>query len=956
MSQFLSGSPEGDDQLPSFMESMLRKRAADSKDKAQQSADPRQGSSHAPSIPPTDSSSPSKPCGCGGRSHQHSQSGHGHSHSHSHGHSHSSGHSHGHSHSHSHGSASGSQTGQQYPIRSNTKLSQGDGSHFPIRGMSMASNSSLGVPGSSSDRSLSRSATRTPSFEYRETLDAKSKDMDDGSRIINQYKMCDIIGQGAYGTVHKACLTDDPSVQFAIKEFGKTRLRKNNRSSKFRRPGRGRGPGFGRSEPPNAENARKDEDADETKDPLSLIRHEIAILKKLHHPHVVKLYEVLDDPSKDSLYMVFEFCPDGKVIDIRLNETVEPLPEEPARCYFIQILLGVEYLHENDIVHRDIKPDNILLSEDRTVCKIVDFGVSEMFLKPGDDTMEKSAGSPAFMSPELCTAGHGAFHGKLDDIWSFGVTLYCMVVGHLPFNKDNFYEMYEAIKNDEPEYPDFLSENLVDLLKRMLTKDPNKRITVPEIREHPWVLEAPEGQLLSKEENLEKLVIEITEEELDCAICKITNIFTFARAISRFKKGGSVARAKREATRSTSGGSQGHERGPGESAERDKSWFPPSLSRTGTSLDTIDTQPTSIDETNETATIREDKEASDSKEVNEKDSAGEKGTSNEQKQRNQEPQLYDDPEELQDFEQVKKAATALFENHCTSGIEMPREEPHKNGPLQRVPTAPSVTLHRPAAAMDRPALSPGGSQTPDLVASPTSEDGPDEYIRVQSVIQEDEGDEAKRGDNVKADVEEIDDHVPNSEYKDEGEMLAKLSKMVLEQQNQHPRHGEKHHDVQREISIIVESPGGGDGAGLGHIPPWEQRQNDQAHSQKKDDDEEGGNDGKDERERSRTTGVQYPKPKARKPLPKVLPDQPTVASPFTVALKTPPGAGNAYVAAVREDERDNPYFKNAEQQSKTQTLLDGQDPPLRHAESDADADEDGDNDDQRPTAAAAATA
>ena len=108
------------------------------------------------------------------------------------------------------------------------------------------------------------------------------------------------------------------------------------------------------------------------------------------------------------------------MIDVKLHENVKPLDEDTARAYFIQVLLGVEYLHSNDIVHRDIKPDNILLSDHGKTCKIVDFGVSEMFVKPGDDTMEKSAGSPAFMSPELCTAGHSAYHGRKDDIWSLG--------------------------------------------------------------------------------------------------------------------------------------------------------------------------------------------------------------------------------------------------------------------------------------------------------------------------------------------------------------------------------------------------------------------------------------------------------------------------------------------------------------------------------------------------------
>ncbi|PWN50240.1 Pkinase-domain-containing protein, partial [Violaceomyces palustris] len=181
------------------------------------------------------------------------------------------------------------------------------------RNQSLNSNASLTIPRSSS-------MSRTPSHDYKETLDAKSKDMEDGSRIINQYRMTDVIGQGAYGTVHKASLVEDPQVKFAIKEFGKTRLRKNHRSNNLRKPlakqPRGRAVprprgGFTTQSPmknPDRDNQAKDA-AEKLNDPLVLIRHEIAILKKLHHPNVVTLFEVLDDPSKDSLYMVFEHCP-----------------------------------------------------------------------------------------------------------------------------------------------------------------------------------------------------------------------------------------------------------------------------------------------------------------------------------------------------------------------------------------------------------------------------------------------------------------------------------------------------------------------------------------------------------------------------------------------------------------------------------------------------------------------
>ncbi|SPO42242.1 uncharacterized protein PSFLO_07725 [Pseudozyma flocculosa] len=477
-----------------------------------------------------------------------------------------------HSHSHPHSRNSHSHCDQ-------TRSSSLGHSHSRSHASRAASNDGAdGARASGSTAPHSRTTSRNTSHDFKETLNARSRDMDDGSRIINQYRMTEVIGQGSYGTVHRATLADDPSVTFAIKEFGKTRLRKSHRASNMKRSARGKPGARGSSRPRGGfvaahdsyQNERQQQQdggdgngnggggggggagSDDLKDPLMLIRHEMAILKKLHHPHVVKLYEVLDDPSKDSLYMVFEHCPDGAVIDIRLHHQSEPLDEPTARSYFVQVMLGIEYLHSNDIVHRDLKPDNILLSDGGRTCKIVDFGVSEMFLKPGDDKMQKSAGSPAFMSPELCTAGHSWYHGRSDDIWSFGVTVYCMVVGRLPFDKDNFFEMYEAIKAEEPEYPSHLSPELKDLLQKLLRKDPEKRITIDEMRRHPWVTCNGTASIISSEENLEQVVFEITEEELDCAICKITNIFTFARAISKFKKGGSMNRARREASQALS--------------------------------------------------------------------------------------------------------------------------------------------------------------------------------------------------------------------------------------------------------------------------------------------------------------------------------------------------------------------------------------------------------------------
>ncbi len=138
-------------------------------------------------------------------------------------------------------------------------------------------------------------------------------------------------------------------------------------------------------------------------------------------------------------------------------------------------------MHAQGVVHRDIKPDNLLLTED-DVLKIVDFGVSEMFEKESEMLTAKSAGSPAFLPPELCVTKHGDISGKAADIWSMGVSLYCLRFGCIPFERSGVLELYEAIRNDQPAmHPDHEPE-FADLMRRLLEKDPAKRIKMPELR------------------------------------------------------------------------------------------------------------------------------------------------------------------------------------------------------------------------------------------------------------------------------------------------------------------------------------------------------------------------------------------------------------------------------------------------------------------------------------------
>lgn len=138
-------------------------------------------------------------------------------------------------------------------------------------------------------------------------------------------------------------------------------------------------------------------------------------------------------------------------------------------------------VHAQNIAHRDIKPDNLLLT-DEDVLKVVDFGVSEIFEKESDMATAKSAGSPAYLPPELCVAKHGDVSSKAADIWSMGVSLYCLRFGHIPFEEGSVLDLYDAIKNNEVKYDGVDDPAFVNLMNRIFDKNPNTRITMDELR------------------------------------------------------------------------------------------------------------------------------------------------------------------------------------------------------------------------------------------------------------------------------------------------------------------------------------------------------------------------------------------------------------------------------------------------------------------------------------------
>ncbi|KAG9514961.1 Pkinase-domain-containing protein, partial [Aureobasidium melanogenum] len=417
-----------------------------------------------------------------------------------------------------------------------------DAHTLPSRGISLnlaSTNTTHGRPAAVKHMSLPayqspiRHHQRTPSrtTTVKETLNARThygSSDDDGAAVhrINQYTIKQEIGRGSFGAVHLA--VDQFGNEYAVKEFSKSRLRKRAQSNLLRRPNQRRQP-FHRM-------STSDKLAPQANNSLDLIKEEIAIMKKLHHNNLVALIEVLDDPEEDSLYMVLEMCKKGVVMKVGIDDPADPYDEETCRCWFRDMILGIEYLHAQGIVHRDIKPDNCLINEDN-VLKIVDFGVSEMFEKESDMTTAKSAGSPAFMPPELCVAKHGRVSGRAADIWSMGVTLYCLRYGRVPFEKTHLLDMYETIRNDDIALPEEHNPDFEDLMRKILEKDPERRIKMEELRVHPWVTKNGEDPLLSMEENCADMIDTPTQEEMNNAITgNMKHLLVVMKAVKRFKK------------------------------------------------------------------------------------------------------------------------------------------------------------------------------------------------------------------------------------------------------------------------------------------------------------------------------------------------------------------------------------------------------------------------------------
>ncbi|GMI15695.1 hypothetical protein TrLO_g14052 [Triparma laevis f. longispina] len=210
------------------------------------------------------------------------------------------------------------------------------------------------------------------------------------------------------------------------------------------------------------------------------VTREINILKKNRHRNIIQLFEVID--KETTIYLIMENADGGELFDyiVQHQRIAEPL----ALSFFKQICDGAEYLHKMEVTHRDLKPENLLLqsSKEGWIVKIVDFGLSNTH--EGNRLLQTACGSPCYAAPEMI---HGyKYVGPKADIWSMGVILFAMVCGHLPFENSNTKLLYAQICAGEYKAPDYISTEVRDLIRRILNTDPEMRLSIEQIRRHPW--------------------------------------------------------------------------------------------------------------------------------------------------------------------------------------------------------------------------------------------------------------------------------------------------------------------------------------------------------------------------------------------------------------------------------------------------------------------------------------
>ena len=301
-----------------------------------------------------------------------------------------------------------------------------------------------------------------------------------GNKIVNEFYFLETIGRGAYSKVKK-CINLNTREEFAVKILNKRLLRKKKKS-------------YGKTKEGTLKINYMIEDA----------INEINIYKSFPeaNDNVIRLYQILNDNKKDKTYLIMELAQKGPLVTlnektgvfcINKNYRDDIYDEKLIKKWILDIAKGLKFLHENNVVHRDIKSDNILIDKNGH-CKLADFGCSIKLKNNQPDLFSKTEGNMYFFPPEFVDGkSKKQFGYKPVDIWAFGVSIYTCIFKSLPFlpeNRENVVELFKEIREAKFDYNKNgikISKEMEKLLGHILDKDPNKRFTAKDIVEYSWL-------------------------------------------------------------------------------------------------------------------------------------------------------------------------------------------------------------------------------------------------------------------------------------------------------------------------------------------------------------------------------------------------------------------------------------------------------------------------------------
>ncbi|XP_049746268.1 serine/threonine-protein kinase 33 isoform X4 [Elephas maximus indicus] len=297
--------------------------------------------------------------------------------------------------------------------------------------------------------------------------------MDDGAAIQEFYAFGRILGQGSFGMVIEA-INKETETKWAIKKVNKEKAGSSA---------------------------------------VKLLEREVNILKSVKHEHIIHLEQVFETPKR--MYLVMELCEDGELK--RILDRKGRFSETETRWIIQSLASAIAYLHDKDIVHRDLKLENIMVKssfidandEMNLNIKVTDFGLAVKKQGRSEAMLQTTCGTPIYMAPEVINAHD---YSQQCDIWSIGVIMYMLLCGGPPFWANSEDKLFELIRKGELRFRDPVWDSISDCaksaLKQLLKVDPAHRITAKELLDTQWItLTACEKVLpvTSKKANMDNL-------------------------------------------------------------------------------------------------------------------------------------------------------------------------------------------------------------------------------------------------------------------------------------------------------------------------------------------------------------------------------------------------------------------------------------------------------------------